>query len=233
MAGGPRSARAAKPAPLPAVLDFLARDYGDARVLLDHESPFQLLAATVLAAQCTDERVNSVTPSLFRRYRDPEAFAAAPQAELELAVRPTGFYRNKAKALRGLAAALVARHGGKVPETMEELAALPGVGRKTASIILGACFGRRDALPVDTHVGRVAFRLGLTASKEPARIEADLARTVPEGRRWEFATRLGWHGRRICVARKPRCPECGLSAACPKVGVSPAGARPVRSSRRG
>lgn len=220
------------PAPVRVVLDFLARNYRDARVLLDHQSPFELLVATVLAAQCTDERVNAVTPSLFRRYGGPEAFAAAPQAEMEQAVRPTGFFRNKAKAVRGLAAALVARHGGKVPQTMDELTALPGVGRKTASIILGACFGC-DALPVDTHVGRVAYRLGLTASKEPGRIEADLARAVPEGKRWEFATRLGWHGRRICVARKPRCPECGLSGVCPKVGVPPAGARPVRLSKRG
>ncbi len=233
MAGRTRSAGAVKPAPVPVVLDFLARDYRDARILLDCRGPFELLVATVLAAQCTDERVNGVTPSLFRRYPGPEAFAAASQAELEQAVRPTGFYRNKAKAVRGLAAALVARHGGKVPQTMEALTALPGVGRKTASIILGACFGRADALPVDTHVGRVAYRLGLTASKEPDRIEADLARGVPEGRRWEFATRLGWHGRRICVARKPRCPECGLSAVCPKAGVAPAGGRPLRSSRRG
>lgn len=218
MAGGEGSRGGRTPAPVPAVLDFLAREYKDARILLEYGSPFELLVATVLAAQCTDERVNRVTPALFGRYSGPEAFAAAPQAEMERAVRPTGFFRNKAKALRGLAAAIVARHGGKVPETMEELASLPGVGRKTASIILGACFGR-DALPVDTHVGRVAYRLGLTASKDPARIEDDLARIVPDGRRWQFATRLGWHGRRICVARKPRCPECGLSAVCPKVGV--------------
>ena len=163
----------------------------------------------------------------------PEALAAASREELEKAVRPTGFYRNKAKALRGLSAALVERHGGKVPGSIEELAALPGVGRKTASVVLGACFGAADALPVDTHVGRVSYRLGLTASKEPGRIEADLARVVPGERRWEFATRLGWHGRRICVARRPRCPECGLSPVCPKVGVPPAGARSVRPSKRG
>lgn len=233
MARGGRSTEGAGAAPVRTVLEFLAREYPGARVLLDFASPFELLAATVLAAQCTDERVNRVTPALFRRYPGPEALAAAPQAELEQAVRPTGFFRNKAKALRGLAAAIVEKHGGRVPATMDELAALPGVGRKTASVILGACFGAADALPVDTHVGRVAHRLGLTASKEPARIEADLARAVPAGRRWEFATRLGWHGRRICVARRPRCPECGLSPVCPKVGVTPAGARPVRPSRRG
>lgn len=218
MAGIRRPAPGRKPAPLRAVLDFLAREYPDARILLDHGSPFELLVATVLAAQCTDERVNRVTPALFRRYPGPESLAAASRAELEEAVRPTGFFRNKAKALQGLAGALVARHGGAVPATMDGLVALPGVGRKTASIVLGACFGE-DALPVDTHVARVAHRLGLTESGDPDRIEADLARAVPAGARWRFAARLGWHGRRVCVARKPRCSACGLSAVCPKVGV--------------
>jgi len=206
------------PAPVPYVLDFLARAYPAARVLLDYRNPFELLVATVLAAQCTDERVNRVTPALFRKYPDPRALAGAPQETVEEAVRPTGFFRNKAKAIRGLSAAIVERHGGKVPASLEELTALPGVGRKTASILLGTCFGA-DALPVDTHVGRVSFRLGLTASKDPARVEQDLAAVVPEGRWWEFAARLGWHGRRICVARKPRCPACGLSRVCPRNGV--------------
>ncbi len=219
MAAGKGPAKRLRAAPIRVVLDFLEREYRDARVLLDYASPFELLVATVLAAQCTDERVNTVTPGLFRSYPGPKALAAAPQAELEKAVRPTGFFRNKAKALRGLAAALAERHGGEVPATMDELAALPGVGRKTASVILGACFGADDALPVDTHVARVAFRLGLTSSKEPGRIENDLARAVPGGSRWRFATRLGWHGRKICVARKPRCAACGLSPVCPKVGV--------------
>ncbi len=219
MAGGSRPGKRVARAPVEVVLDFLAREYPGARVLLDHRSPFELLVATVLAAQCTDERVNEVTPALFRRYAGPNALASASLPELEAAVRPTGFYRIKAKALRGLAQALAARHGGKVPQDMAALTALPGVGRKTAWIILGACFGRGDALPVDTHVGRVAYRLGLTASKDPERIEADLARAVAEGRRWEFATRLGWHGRSICVARRPRCAACGVSELCPKVGV--------------
>ena len=223
MRGGARSAGSTGPAPIRTVLDFLAREYPGARVLLDYRSPFELLVSTVLAAQCTDERVNGVTPALFASHPNPESLAAASLQEIERAVRPTGFYRNKARALRGLASALVEKHGGKVPATPEALTALPGVGRKTASVILGACFGA-DALPVDTHVGRVAHRLGLTASKEPGRVENDLARVVPDGRRWEFATRLGWHGRRVCTARKPRCPACGLSAACPKVGVPPAGA---------
>ncbi len=205
-------------APAKEVLAFLARAYPGARVLLDHRNPFELLVATVLAAQCTDERVNGVTPALFRSWPDPAAFAKAGQGEVEDAVRSTGFYRNKAKAVRDLSAALVERHDGRVPRTMEELTALPGVGRKTASILLGACFGL-PALPVDTHVGRVSFRIGWTGSKDPVRIEEDLAREIPPKKWWEFATRLGWHGRQVCVARKPLCPECGLASVCPKRGV--------------
>ncbi len=208
-------------APVAGVLAFLAREYPDARVLLDYRTPFELLVATVLAAQCTDERVNGVTPALFRSYPAPDAFAAAGQEEMEEAVRPTGFYRNKARALRELSAAVAGRHRGVVPRTMEELTALPGVGRKTASVLLGACFGV-PALPVDTHVARVSFRLGLTASADPARIETDLAGKVPRDRWWEFTTRLGWHGRGVCVARKPRCGACGLDPVCPRRGVSPA-----------
>jgi endonuclease-3 len=206
------------PAPVPSVLDFLARAYPEARILLDHRNPFELLVATVLAAQCTDERVNRVTPSLFLKYPDPRTLAEAKQEAVEEVVRPTGFFRNKAKAIRELSAAIVERHGGKVPAAMDALTALPGVGRKTASILLGACFGV-DALPVDTHVGRVSFRLGLTASKDPARIEQDLSAVVPATKRWEFTSRLGWHGRQVCVARKPRCPVCGLLPVCPRNGV--------------
>ena len=210
--------RAPAAAPVGEVLAFLGREYPGARVLLAFRNPFELLVATVLAAQCTDERVNRVTPGLFRAYPGPASFAEAPQGELEEAVRPTGFFRNKAKAVRGLSEAIVFRHGGRVPETMEELTALPGVGRKTASILLGACFGI-PALPVDTHVARVSFRLGLTRSKDPVRIEEDLAAAVPRGKWWEFTTRLGWHGRQVCVARKPRCSECGLAPVCPRRGV--------------
>jgi endonuclease III len=205
-------------APVKEVLAFLARAYPGARVLLDYRNPFELLVATVLAAQCTDERVNAVTPPLFHVWPGPSSLSEATQEEIETVVRSTGFYRNKARAIRELSAVLLERHDGRVPQTMEELTALPGVGRKTASILLGACFGL-PALPVDTHVGRVSFRIGWTASKDPVRIEEDLARTIPPGKWWEFATRLGWHGRRVCVARKPRCPECGLAAVCPKRGV--------------
>lgn len=205
-------------APAREVLAFLATAYPGARVLLDHRNPFELLVATVLAAQCTDERVNIVTPPLFRAWPDPAALANADPGKVEEAVRSTGFFRNKARAIRELSAVLEDRHGGRVPRTMEALTALPGVGRKTASILLGACFGL-PALPVDTHVGRVSFRIGWTASKDPARIEEDVAAMLPKEKLWEFATRLGWHGRQVCVARKPRCPECGLAAFCPKQGV--------------
>jgi endonuclease-3 len=202
-------------APTKAVLAFLAGAYPRARVLLDYRNPFELLVATVLAAQCTDERVNAVTPPLFRAWPGPSELANASREEIEAAVRSTGFYRNKARAIRELSAVLAERHEGRVPGTMDELTDLPGVGRKTASILLGACFGI-PALPVDTHVGRVSFRIGWTGSKDPVRIEEDLARAVPREKWWEFATRLGWHGRQVCVARKPRCPECGLAAVCPK-----------------
>jgi len=205
-------------APVPVLLRFLSRAYPDARILLEYRNPFELLVATVLAAQCTDLRVNRVTPPLFERWPGPETLAAASLADLERAVRPTGFYRNKARAIRGLSEALVARHGGKVPDTMEALTSLPGVGRKTASILLGGCFGK-DALPVDTHVGRVAFRLGLTRSRDPGRIEKELTEILPGTERWGFATRLGWHGRQVCVARNPRCGGCGLAPVCPKAGV--------------
>jgi endonuclease-3 len=207
------------PGRVPFVLDFLARAYPSAGVVLRYRTPFELLVATVLAAQCTDDRVNQVTPALFARYPGPESFATASQEQIEEVVRPTGFYRNKAKALKGIAEGLLSRHGGNVPKSMEELTGLPGVGRKTAAILLGACFGVA-AIPVDTHVGRVSFRLGLTRSKDPVRIEADLSAAVPKTEWWAFATRLGWHGRRICVARTPRCSACGLSPACPRNGVT-------------
>lgn len=205
--------------PVPFLLSHLASAYPDARILLDHRNPFELLVATVLAAQCTDERVNRVTPALFLRHGTPESFASADPRELEEAVRPTGFYRSKAAAIRNLSEALVVRHGGEVPDTMEALTALPGVGRKTASVLLGGAFGK-NALPVDTHVARVSFRLGLTGSREAGRIERDLAAAIPEEEWWPFATRLGWHGRRVCVARVPRCGMCGLSGHCPRAGVT-------------
>ncbi len=206
-------------APPEKVLAFLGREYPGARVLLEHRDPFELLVATVLAAQCTDERVNRVTPGLFRSFPGPADFACASQERIEEAVRPTGFYKNKAKAVRELSAAIAGRHGGAVPGTMEELTALPGVGRKTASVVLGACFGV-PALPVDTHVGRVSFRLGLTEARDPLKIERDLAEQIPREQWWKFTTRLGWHGRTVCVARRPRCAACGLEPICPRRGLA-------------
>lgn len=206
-------------APVGEVLAFLEREYPGARVLLEYRTPFELLVATVLAAQCTDERVNRVTPELFRSFPGPEDFAGASQEEIEEAVRSTGFYKNKAKAVRELSAAIAGRHGGAVPGTMEELTALPGVGRKTAAVVLGACFGV-PALPVDTHVGRVSFRLGLTKARDPLKIERELAEQIPGERWWEFTTRLGWHGRKICAARKPKCAACGLEPICPRRGLA-------------
>ena len=200
------------------ILELLAKHYPEAHCTLDFKNPLELVVATVLSAKCTDVRVNQVTPAVFNKYPTAAAYAQAPLPELEEAVRPTGFFRNKAKAVCGLSAAIVSRHGGRVPETMEELTALPGVGRKTASILLGACFVA-PALPVDTHVARVSFRLGLTASKDPGKIEEDLSKAVPRGKWWEFTTRLGWHGRQVCTARKPGCASCGLAPVCPRRGV--------------
>ncbi len=211
--------RGKEPESVPFVLNYLARSYPSAGVVLRYRTPFELLVATVLAAQCTDDRVNRVTPALFARYPGPGPLARASREQIEEAVRPTGFYRSKAKALKGIAEGLLSRHGGNVPKSMDELTALPGVGRKTAAVILGACFGIA-AIPVDTHVARVSYRLGLTRSKEPARIETDLGSAVPKTEWWTFATRLGWHGRRICVARVPRCSACGLSPVCPRKGVA-------------
>jgi len=204
------------------ILEFLAKEYPDARVLLEFRSSFELLVATVLAAQCTDERVNRVTPGLFRAFPGPRDFAEASQSEVEEAVRSTGFYRNKAKAIRELSAAIVRDHEGAVPATMEDLVALPGVGRKTASVVLGACCGV-PALPVDTHVSRVAFRLGLTTEKTPDRIEKELAGKIPREQWWVFSTRLGWHGRKVCAARKPKCGSCGLMPVCSRRGITGSG----------
>ncbi|MHB8765368.1 MAG: endonuclease III [Deferrisomatales bacterium] len=182
-------------------------------------SPFTLLVAAILAAQCTDERVNRVTPDLFRRYPDPRAFAGAPLDELELAVHSTGFYRQKARALHACCAALVEHHAGRVPETVAELTRLPGVGRKTANLVLGNSLGV-PGIAVDTHVKRVAHRLGFTASADPDRIEADLAPLVAPERQVAFSNRLTRLGRDVCTARKPRCGACPVTALCPKVGVA-------------
>jgi endonuclease-3 len=192
----------------------LRRLYPDADCELHHETALELLVATILSAQCTDERVNQVTPALFRRYPAARALAEADRAELEAAIRPTGFFRNKAGALIGLGRALVERHDGEVPASMDALVELPGVGRKTASVILGTWFDI-PAIPVDTHVARLAGRLDLTQEKDAEKIEIALRGLLPRSS-WTFAAHaLIWHGRRVCQARKPRCEECGLRKDCP------------------
>ncbi|HEX5043466.1 MAG TPA: endonuclease III [Candidatus Polarisedimenticolaceae bacterium] len=188
--------------------------YPDATCALTHESALQLLVATILSAQCTDERVNQVTPALFRAYPDARALAEADAAALEAMIRPTGFFRNKTRSLIGLGQALVARHGGRVPDNMEDLAALPGVGRKTANVVLGTWFGK-PAIPVDTHVTRLAGRLELTDETDAVRIEQDLMQLLPPPEWTFFSHALIWHGRRICKALRPRCPACGLRPQCP------------------
>jgi endonuclease-3 len=193
---------------------LLAEEYPRARPHLEYRSPFQLLVATILAAQCTDEMVNKVTPELFRRWPDPAALAAAPQEQLEQVIRSTGFYRNKTRSLLGMAAALVRGFGGRLPRTVEELTELPGVGRKTANVVAGHCFGV-PAIIVDTHVKRLAGRLGLSAHSDPDKIERDLDALIPEALRTSFSQALNEHGRRVCTARKPACGRCLIARLCP------------------
>jgi endonuclease-3 len=205
---------------------LLAKLYPDARCALQYESPLELLIATILSAQCTDVRVNQVTPGLFRRFRNARAFADAAPAELEQAVASTGFFRNKARNIIACCKELVATHGGEVPGSMEELVRLAGVGRKTANVILGNAFGV-PGIPVDTHVGRVSRRLGLTTHSNPEKVECDLTAMVPKKEWTMFAHRLIEHGRRICHARKPECDRCGLATVCPRIGVEPPRPRPA------
>lgn len=201
------------------IADLLAKEYPDARCALDHRGPFELLVATILAAQCTDERVNLVTPKLFARFPDAAAMAAADPAQLESLVRSTGFYRAKARSIRGAAAALVARYPDGFPGRMDDLLTLPGVGRKTANVVLGTCFGE-PAIIVDTHVRRVSQRLGLATSDDPDEIERQLQSLVP-ARRWTgFSHQLTFHGRRRCHARKPDCGPCVVAAHCPSCSES-------------
>jgi len=204
-----RRARAAE------ILARLTRAYPEAHCALDHRDPLELLVATILSAQCTDARVNQVTPALFRRCPTAADYAAIPAAELEALVRPTGFFRNKARSLKALGAALVERHDGDVPSTMEELVALPGVGRKTANVVLGNAFGKNEGIVVDTHVGRLARRLGLTRETDPVRVERDLEPLFPRAEWARLAHLLIAHGRRVCRAPRPRCAECSLAELCP------------------
>lgn len=192
----------------------LKRLYPDADCELNHGSALELLVATILSAQCTDQRVNTVTPALFARYKTPNDYATAEVADVEALVHATGFFRNKAKAIIGLSQALIEHHGGEVPEAMDDLVKLPGVGRKTANVLLSVWF-HEPAIPVDTHVVRLVSRLGLTKETDPVKIEFALQKVLSESD-WSFvATALIWHGRRVCFARKPNCNVCALRADCP------------------
>jgi endonuclease-3 len=202
-------------APASEVTARLKAEYPDARTELDWSNPLELLVATILSAQTTDVQVNLVTKSLFAKYRKAEDYASATPEALEEDILPTGFYRNKARSLRGMAGALVEEHGGEVPRTMAELVALPGVGRKTANVVLGNAFGTNEGIVVDTHVRRVSGRLGLTENRDPVKIEQDLIELVPEVDRTDFSHLLILHGRRTCKARKPDCPNCVLNDICP------------------
>jgi endonuclease-3 len=196
----------------------LAKLYPDAHCELNFSNPLQLLVATILSAQCTDVRVNQVTPGLFARFPDAAALAAAQSAELERIIRPTGFFRAKARSIQSCCRQIVEQHAGEVPSTMEELTALKGVGRKTANVILGNAFDV-PGLPVDTHVIRVSGRLGLTTEMDPVKIERDLTALYPPKEWTMLGHRLIFHGRRICYARKPRCADCGVAKDCPRIGV--------------
>ena len=196
------------------VVRRLADEYSDARCALAHENAFQLLVATILSAQCTDEMVNKVTPALFARYPDAEALAAADMADLEAMIKPTGFFRSKATSLVGMSRALVERFGGEVPDRLDDLVTLPGVGRKTANVVLGVWFGR-PGITVDTHVGRLARRLGLTSEDDPVKAEADLMRLWPRKDWTDTSLRLILHGRQVCVSRRPRCAVCVMNEFCP------------------
>jgi endonuclease-3 len=199
-----------------AILPILRQTYPSAKCSLDFGNPLQLLVATILSAQCTDERVNAVTKTLFKKYRSARDYAAAPQEQFEKDIQSTGFFRNKAKAVRGMAAALVERHHGQVPDTMDDLTALSGVGRKTANVVLGNAFGKNVGVVVDTHVTRVSNRLGLTDHVVDAvKIEQDLMRIVPQDQWTLWSHLLIHHGRAICQARKPRCEVCPLLPHCP------------------
>ena len=203
------------PAPITEVIPRLKEEYPDAETELNWSNPLELLVATILSAQTTDVRVNQVTESLFEKYLTAEDYAGAAAEELEEDIRPTGFYRNKARSLQGMARNLIEDHGGQVPRTMPELTALPGVGRKTANVVLGNAFGINEGVVVDTHVRRLSNRLGLSSEENPEKIEKDLLEIVPKEDRTIFSHLLIFHGRRVCKSRKPDCSNCILGDICP------------------
>ncbi len=219
---GPRARRrrtaetpAERRARLRRIIARLAREFPAAHCALEHGSPLELLVATILSAQCTDARVNLVTPALFGKYRSAGAYAAADPRVLEREIQSTGFFRNKTKSILGMAQALVERHDGRVPDTMDALVALPGVGRKTANVVLGNAFGKNEGVVVDTHVQRISILLGLTRERTPEKIERDLMAIVPRAKWTVFSHLLILHGRKTCIARRPRCDSCRLRELCP------------------
>jgi len=217
---GPKAKKAAPRAPgttparVAAILAGLDEAYPSATCELNHDNAFQLLIATILSAQCTDVRVNEVTATLFPKYPTPEALAHANPAELEQEIRPTGFFRNKTKSIIGASKGIIERFDGEVPRTMEEILMLPGVARKTANVVLGTAYGIASGVVVDTHVQRLSRRLDLTREEEPKKIEQDLMKIIPKDKWIQFSHQIIWHGRRVCVARKPRCIECNLEKLC-------------------
>jgi endonuclease-3 len=218
-AGKRASTRGGTPDPInpkrvAAILAKLDEAYPNATCELKHENPFQLVISTILSAQCTDVRVNQVTEKLYKKYPDAKAFAYANPAELEQEIRPTGFFRNKTKSVMGASKAIVEKFGGEVPRTMEEMLSLPGVARKTANVVLGTAYGIPSGVVVDTHVLRLARRLELTKHEEPKKVEQDLMKILPQDKWIQFSHQLIWHGRRVCVARKPRCIDCNLEPLC-------------------
>ena len=202
-----------------AVLERLKARYPVPETMLTHENPWELMVATILAAQCTDARVNTITPELFRRWPGPAEMMHAPLEELESVIRPTGFYHNKAKNLLGAARRVTEVFGGSIPQTIAELITIPGVARKTANVVLWGAFGLNEGLAVDTHVKRISFRLGLTRNTDPVKIEQDLMKIFPMPEWGDVNHRLVWFGRDVCDARKPACGECELSDLCPRCGV--------------
>jgi endonuclease-3 len=203
---------------IPLLLAALEESYPETGTALDYRTPLQLAIATILSAQCTDKRVNLVTPALFARFPDARSFADAELSEIEEYIKSTGFFRNKAKAIKGFCEAVLREHGGEVPGTLDELVKLPGVGRKTANVVLGDAFGV-PGITVDTHVGRLSRRLGLTAHTDPVKVELDLMKLIPQAEWTRFSHRLIFHGRKVCHARQPVCTECTLASLCPKYGV--------------
>lgn len=201
------------------VVRSLAKEYPEAACALVHRNPFELLVATILSAQCTDERVNIVTKDLFKKYPDAGAFAAASLPAIEKAIKSTGFFRAKAKSIKTCSTALMERHAGEVPEDLGALVQLAGVGRKTANVVLGVAFGRATGVVVDTHVGRLSRRLGLTDQVDAVKIEAELMQLLPKKEWIDFSHRMISHGRQVCIARRPRCEACVMLAFCPRVGV--------------